>query len=667
VYEPGAATDEGAIVGTAAYMSPEQAAGERIDRRTDVWAFGCVLFELLTGKRAFFGTTLTETLAEVLRGEPDWSALSADLPDRLGLLLRRCLRKDRRQRLHDIADARIELDEIAAAPPTRPAAVTVWPEWRGELLLGRPAAVCQPAVSPDGQWLAFVQLDGRLGQVGVMNLMSGHRRLVTSGRGEGSAFHPCWSPDGAWVYFARQDSAPRGVFRVSVTEGHVELVLENADCPQPLADGSLLAGRIGADGQYRVVHYWPDVNRLDICPTPLVHLYDELGYYPPFQVLPGATEVVGWRRLTEGPARLCVLDLATGDARVLDPNVEMGSLMCGLALAPDGRTVYVAQWPDGRHALRVAAVPLSGAYPARTVLTFPAGSGGLAADRAGNLYLGVTRPYSELLRFPRDLKPGTPPERLTEGGVDWEVPAELPDGRVLFGETASGRHRVVAFRDGRREKSFVLTGEDTWLPAAVLDARRVALSIGPGHARDIAIVEIASGRILARHRVGMGGLCSLAGCPDGQTLYFGTRDRIWALGPDDAHPRPICDGASAAMCPDGKSLLVVCPGAEGPCLRRVPLGGGEPTPVPIHGPLRLHHWAIAGNGVLADGRALVLTLSSDSYFNVIAELDPATGNVDRLDPGYDGDLFAPTPGSGGSVLAVGRPYHSEIWRFRPAG
>jgi serine/threonine-protein kinase len=109
-------TEPGIILGTAAYMSPEQATGRPVDKRADIWAFGCVLFECLTGKRAFPGNTVTESLAAILRGEPDWQALPPATPWRVKDLLRRCLRKNPRERLHDIADARIELGEPSAYP-----------------------------------------------------------------------------------------------------------------------------------------------------------------------------------------------------------------------------------------------------------------------------------------------------------------------------------------------------------------------------------------------------------------------------------------------------------------------------------------------------------------------------------------------------------------------
>ena len=110
-------TMAGSVLGTAAYMSPEQARGKPIDKRTDIWAFGCVVFELLTGRRAFAGETISDTVAAVLEREPDWRLLPAGTPARIAWLLRRCLEKDRDKRLHDIADARIEIDEALSPRP----------------------------------------------------------------------------------------------------------------------------------------------------------------------------------------------------------------------------------------------------------------------------------------------------------------------------------------------------------------------------------------------------------------------------------------------------------------------------------------------------------------------------------------------------------------------
>jgi serine/threonine protein kinase len=110
-----AMTQPGVVLGTAAYMSPEQAKGKTVDRRADIWAFGCILYECLTGKRVFEGETVTETLAAILRGEPDWDALPFTTPQNIRFVLRRCLERDLSRRFRDPADVRIEIEEAIPA------------------------------------------------------------------------------------------------------------------------------------------------------------------------------------------------------------------------------------------------------------------------------------------------------------------------------------------------------------------------------------------------------------------------------------------------------------------------------------------------------------------------------------------------------------------------
>jgi serine/threonine protein kinase len=109
-----AATNAGVILGTAAYMSPEQARGRAVDKRTDVWSFGCVMFECLTGRQAFAGETVSDIVARILQGEPEWDALPGSTPERLRALLARCLEKDAKRRLRDIGDARFEIEDLIA-------------------------------------------------------------------------------------------------------------------------------------------------------------------------------------------------------------------------------------------------------------------------------------------------------------------------------------------------------------------------------------------------------------------------------------------------------------------------------------------------------------------------------------------------------------------------
>ena len=230
-----AVTQAGLILGTAAYMSPEQAKGRNVDKRSDIWAFGCVLYEMLTGMRTFEGDDVTDTLAAILRGEPDWTRVPADVPPALVRVLKRCLDKDRRRRRHDIADVRMDLDDAMAAPVERPAGGGSDARWtrRGPAIAAMvlvtaaiagaigwyarpepPAAVRRfviplgpdqryantgrhlLALSPDGSQLVYVANNRlylrRLDQLSATEIQ---------GTDAGSAREPFFSPDGKWIAF----------------------------------------------------------------------------------------------------------------------------------------------------------------------------------------------------------------------------------------------------------------------------------------------------------------------------------------------------------------------------------------------------------------------------------------------------------------------------------
>src|SRR5262245_15021335 len=148
-----AMTQMGVILGTAAYMSPEQARGGTVDRRADLWAFGAVLYEMLTGARAFEGATISDTLASILKTEPDWTRLPAETPSAVRRLLRRCLEKDRRGRRADAADARLDVEDAIASP----ADVAVSSSQGGRTVSARVAVpigvACVIAAGVIGAWL----------------------------------------------------------------------------------------------------------------------------------------------------------------------------------------------------------------------------------------------------------------------------------------------------------------------------------------------------------------------------------------------------------------------------------------------------------------------------------------------------------------------------------
>ena len=234
-------TTPGTILGTAAYMSPEQACGKDMDARTDIWSFGCVLYETLTARRVFSGSTRTEILAAILEREPDWSALPATTPALLRSLLERCLRKDVFRRLRDIGDARIELEDLLAAPPApastparrAPVRTAVLSAavgaaasalvFAGVLALRRPTEPVAPyttkfiitpnrlarggaseidaevSISPDGRHVAYVEAEDA--QFWLRDIDQDKARPVPGAKAVYQAF---WSPDSRYVgYSAR--------------------------------------------------------------------------------------------------------------------------------------------------------------------------------------------------------------------------------------------------------------------------------------------------------------------------------------------------------------------------------------------------------------------------------------------------------------------------------
>jgi hypothetical protein len=237
-----AGTEVGVVLGTAAYMSPEQAKGRVVDRRADIWAFGCVLFEMLTGKRAFAGSDVSDVFVAIMRDEPPWPALPPNTPPHVRALLRRCLQKDLRKRLPHIGVARLDLAESSTepidAPPasrarliwrvaaatgiavavavpswmlwSRRAPVPAWPvRVRVELGTADPVALAGStalALSPDGKALAFVgrPLEESLRSAIYLRYLDRLDAQPLPGT-EGGQF-PFFSPDGRWLAFFAQDT-----------------------------------------------------------------------------------------------------------------------------------------------------------------------------------------------------------------------------------------------------------------------------------------------------------------------------------------------------------------------------------------------------------------------------------------------------------------------------
>jgi len=262
---------QGAVVGTAAYMSPEQARGLPVDKRTDIWAFGCVLYEMLTGRVTFPGDTASDSIAKILEREPDWSALPGTTPASIRRLLLRCLTKDPKRRLRDIGDVRIEIDAfdevlpgIVLVPALTPAAIRVrwWLPWVAVAALATAVAlweaqrepIVQEAplanarfsrftdwegteggaeISPDGRFVVFKadhagEFDLWVSQVGTgqfLNLTADVPSLDSGGIIRTFGF----SGDGADVWFAEGSSSSAPKWLVALTGGTPRAFLSKGD------------------------------------------------------------------------------------------------------------------------------------------------------------------------------------------------------------------------------------------------------------------------------------------------------------------------------------------------------------------------------------------------------------------------------------------------------
>ena len=200
-------TRKGMILGTAAYMSPEQARGKTVDKRTDIWAFGCVLFELVAGRPAFGSETASDTIAAVLTRDPDLTALPPELPARIRELVRRCLKKDVRSRLQHIGDARIEIDDTLAAEPVDASSGTLAaasPSATRRFAPALLAAVIVAAVAMPLGWMV-----GTYRTAGADPAFGRVIRLVSTAAHE---FGPAISPDAKWVAYLSNARGPTDVW-----------------------------------------------------------------------------------------------------------------------------------------------------------------------------------------------------------------------------------------------------------------------------------------------------------------------------------------------------------------------------------------------------------------------------------------------------------------------
>jgi len=368
------ATQAGIILGTAAYMAPEQARGKAVDRRADIWAFGCVLYEMLTGRRAFEGDDVSTILAAVLKTDPDWQLLPPGTPPGLRRLLVRCLHKDVKDRLQAIGDARIEIRDLVSGTPETPTTSPTMPArslWRRAIPLAAVALIAATltgaivwfagrstfakprlsrlhitppsaaalslnsvgrdvAITPDGSRIVYVGANGTTLFVRPLDRLG----PISLARGE-ALRDPFVSPDGQWVGFF---DGPQTLKKVAITGGPAVLVAPldaNERGATWAPDGTIIFAtlsattglqRISADGGEPAVLTRPDRAR------------GEANHWWP-EILPGGQAVLYTVMAATGgldAASIAVLDVRSGRSTIV---LRGGS---GAQYAPSGQLVYGA-------------------------------------------------------------------------------------------------------------------------------------------------------------------------------------------------------------------------------------------------------------------------------------------------------------------------------------
>ncbi len=710
-------TAEGVIVGTPAYMAPEQARGSSLDRRCDIWAFGCILYEVLTGKRAFTGATLPDTLVSVLGSTPLWQELPAGVPPRLVELLRRCLRKDPQKRLRDAGDVRLELEEALAdlarepTPPARPvvrrrrwglallAAALVglaafalgrWGQatgpvvWSGQFLLGGAVRAYFPRVSPDGKWLAFIVLHDRQAQVGVMNLASGEWWVLTRNRERGLVSSLCWSRDSTRLFFDRYLDVPNGVFSASpfdrAPEGAREApVVKEAEHPEPTADGGLLVSKLTSDGNSQLHLYSSDGTLRPVGPPAAF----DLGWTAPFRTLHTRNEVVLCGKILDGKApaerRFYLLNLDTNEYRMLWTG-DVGADFAPLAVSRKDDFVYTVL--PAEDAFHIVRFPLHGDRSPHPLMALTTQTWSLDVDAADRLYIDQTIRPLQVLRFDLPAEAGGPSrpgaravERIAAPSLWRETemvapPLELPNGGVLLPSKAAGRDRLLAaLPSGALVPLLENSSEQTNLPAALAGPNRLAFIAGSATNRRVrlAVLEDGHWRLDA---VDLGvpgeGVTMLTAAPDGKTLYYVQSRQIYEAPTDGSQPpRKIERGDGIAVYPDGKQLLLERFEKSGVALFRQPRLGGRLEAVQVEpGALRLAPRVIESGAIRRDGRILVTVVSKDVSFWRPGLLSP-DGKLQLLPLAFEGDVYAGSWSKDGTVLGVGCSLQSDLWRMAP--
>jgi hypothetical protein len=692
------ATDPGSVMGTVGYMAPEQVRGQAVDARTDLFALGAVLHEMLGGRKAFDRSTVADTLSAVLKEEPpDLITLRADVPPALDRIVRHSLEKNPTERFQSARDVAFALEALSGSTGAWPAAdvgsprrsgraraaalivagvvmlaaigvaavrwppsTTAGPAWTGALMGGPEIAMC-PRLSPDGSMLAFIAMDGNMTQVAVMRPESGNWTILTHKRNAGYVVDLSWARDSNSIYFDRGSGVPMGVFSVPVVGGDEIQILEDAKSPSPLADGSLLLDRLNAERQLRLFRFWPETGRTQ--EFPIQPKAD--GFMTRAQLLRGDREaaVVG-NYVAEGQPHgrhLYVVDLASGRVRLLHPGFDDDDSIGAIAVTPDGQSVIAVGSAGGLN--RIVSVPANGAGVPHTLLTLTMKIFGLDAGPDGSIYADQADFPLAVVQFAPHGGHAEKIAGFSRTGLMGAV--VLQDGRFVVPLAQGVSKRVMVIEPGKEARSLITTQENTSDPVTTVGASQVAFLIGSRSTPAIGLATIANGRITHRISFDKGPISSLASSADGQTLYVAAGGTIWSVPVEGGDPRAIRAGDSAVVDPLGQHLFVQVIETPRTRLFDVPLDGKPEREVPLNGSFQLTFDPLMSGSISKDGLLFVPLASPDDWFFQPGVVDLATGRMTRILVDHFGDYHALVRTLDGQILGSALDLRAGLWRFQP--
>ena len=685
-----AATQVGVIMGTAAYMAPEQAKGQVADRRADIWSFGAVLYEMLTGHKVFAAPTVTEALAGLLEHEPDFTALPVSTPLALRRLLRRCLEKDRKRRLQHIGDARLEIDEppeqgveqasdghrrvrtrrialavivVCAAgvagyflrAPSGDALGPTVPRLVNAVKVTRALGVEYPALSPDSEWLAYSSQESGNSDIWVVQLGSGQAVNRTADN-PGSNVWPRWSPDGRQIAFHSDSGGEGAVWVMDAFAGAPRRVAAAADSvPHWSADGLRIAYVVNDNSAGSGQAF---VEILDL-------QTGESRRLPLPGVTTGQLEIgLSGTDLTWSPDERFFAYLDTGIGRIslahrvwvvraddgkATPITDHQTSEWSPAFSSDGATLFYTSNRGGTYDLWQQAIDDTGASQGEPQ---PVTSGmemlhaTLSRDGAKLAYV-KGRQVANVWRVPvLDDRPATwtDAEQVTFDRAWLQSFALSPNGERLSLTTDRAGHWDLWLMPsiGGRLNQLTTGITPEWVPDWSPDGRRIVFHGSQSGNRDVWIIP-ADGGPASQVTTSEGDDLQATWSPDGRSIAFrsgrGGGSSIWVISAEGGEAKQVTEAEADGLpiwAPDGESIAFVSGRGGSYNVWQVPTTGGDA--VRLTGSSRLRP-AFSPDGTriffAREGNLWVLSLA-DGVERQLTDLEGRYGELRGINLDTDG-------------------------------